>query len=109
MTTQNGDSADDAFWRRPAGDPEPQAEDPAPPPAPAASHYPGPPPSTMPPPGWRPPLHVQPPPPRRLPPQDSAALDAAEANARTVTYGVGLISGAALLVVMCLLCSRVLL
>jgi hypothetical protein len=70
--------------------------------------YPGPPQSPVPPPGWRPPVHVQPAPPRPLPAQDVPALEAQEASARTLTYGVGLITGAILLVVMCLLCSRLL-
>jgi len=114
VTTRSGDPADDDFWRRPteppAGTPEPGANKPVPPlgggPAPAASGYSGPPPSSTPPPGWRPPVHVQPPPPRRLPAQDLAALDTAEGNARTLTYGVGMVAGAVLLVMMCLLCSR---
>ncbi|MGW4466856.1 hypothetical protein [Micromonospora sp. NPDC004704] len=70
--------------------------------------YPGPPQSAVPAPGWRPPVHVQPAPPRPLPPQNVPALEAQEASARTVTYGIGLIAGAILLVVMCLLCSRLL-
>jgi hypothetical protein len=53
-------------------------------------------------------VHVQPPPPGRLPPQDLPALDAAEGSARTLTYGIGMLTTAVLLVVMCLLCSRLL-
>jgi hypothetical protein len=53
-------------------------------------------------------VYVQPAPPRPLPAQDVPALEAAEGSARTLTYGVGLIAGAVLLVVMCLLCSRLL-
>ncbi|MEN3612033.1 translation initiation factor 2 [Plantactinospora sp. ZYX-F-223] len=112
MTTQSGNSADDAFWRRPTGppadSPESTAEPATPPPVRPGIHYPGPPPSTTPPPGWRPPLHVQPAPPRALPAQDHAALDAEEGSARTLTYGVGLVGGAVVLVLMCLLCSRAL-
>ncbi|RKR88694.1 hypothetical protein BDK92_3024 [Micromonospora pisi] len=74
----------------------------------APGGYPGPPQAAVPPPGWRPPVQVQPAPPRPLPGQDIPAVEAAEASARTLTYGVGLIAGAVLLVVMCLLCSRVL-
>jgi len=48
----------------------------------------------------------QPPPPRHLPPQDQEAIDAEEQQARTVTYGIGLIAGAVFLVLVCLLCSR---
>ena len=83
--------------------------------APAPSHgrrpegYAGPPPTTPPPPGWRPPLHVQPPPPRRLPPQDMAELDLAEQRAQRLTWTVGAVAGALLLVLTCALCSRLLL
>jgi hypothetical protein len=45
---------------------------------------------------------------RQLPAQDHPGLDAAEQGARTLTYGVGLVAGAILLVVICALCSRVL-
>lgn len=69
--------------------------------------YSGPPPSTAPPLGWRPPVHLQPAPPRPLPPQDLPRLDADEGSARTLTYGVGMIAGAVLLIVVCLLCSRI--
>lgn len=51
---------------------------------------------------------VQPPAPRQLPAQDITGLEEAERSARTLTYGVGMIAGAVLLVVMCLLCSRAL-
>lgn len=78
-----------------------------PPPAPSAN-YPGPPRNPVPSPQWQPPVYVQPAPPRPLPAQDVPALEAAEGSARTLTYGVGLIAGAVLLVVMCLLCSRLL-
>lgn len=70
--------------------------------------YAGPPPTVPPPPGWRPPLEIQPPPPRELPPQDHEELDAAEQSARTITYGVGMVAGAILLIVICALCSRIL-
>jgi len=50
---------------------------------------------------------VQPPPPRRLPPQDIDRLETDERRARTLTYGVGMVAGAVLFVVMCLLCARV--
>ncbi|MBF9127771.1 hypothetical protein I0C86_01980 [Plantactinospora sp. S1510] len=53
-------------------------------------------------------MHVQPPPPRPLPAQDLPGLDSAEGGARTLTLGIGMVGGAVLLVVMCLLCSRVL-
>ncbi|MDG4833496.1 translation initiation factor 2 [Solwaraspora sp. WMMD1047] len=112
MTTGNGDPADEGFWRRPPGQPDGlrRPDQPAPEAAGPVGRpsYPGPPPSTPPPAGWRPPVHVQPPPPGRLPPQDLPALDAAEGSARTLTYGIGMLTTAVLLVVMCLLCSRVL-
>ncbi|MFY1689737.1 hypothetical protein [Plantactinospora sp. WMMB782] len=112
MTQQSGNSADDAFWRRPTGPPADAPESgtgsTTPPPARPEIHYPGPPPSTTPPPGWRPPLHVQPAPPRPLPAQDHVALDAEEGSARTLTYGIGMLGGAVVLILLCLLCSRAL-
>lgn len=51
---------------------------------------------------------VQPPSPRQLPAQDTNGIEAEERSARTVTYGVGMIAGAVLLIVICLLCSRAL-
>ncbi|MFD1322460.1 translation initiation factor 2 [Micromonospora sonneratiae] len=105
MTTPSGATPDDSVWRRPADQP---AE--APPPeraAPTPPAYQGPPPTSPPPPGWRPPVHIQPPPPRQLPPQNLAGLEEQERSARTVTYGIGLIAGAVLIVVICLLCARI--
>jgi len=102
-------SGDDLQWRRPPGG----ASTPTPGNAPAAEQpsgpptYPGPPRTVPPPAGWRPRLVVQPQPPRRLPPQDLAALDAQEREARTITYGIGMIAGAVLLVVLLILCGRV--
>ena len=52
---------------------------------------------------------VQPPVPRHLPPQDPARLDADERGARTLTLGIGMIGGAVVLIVTCMLCSRLLL
>jgi hypothetical protein len=115
--TGNG-RTDDEFWRRPAeptggqpagsrGGPTSDATG-----RPAAERepvgYSGPPPTSPPPPGWRPPVVSHPPPPRRLPDQDLNALDESEASARTLTYGLVMIAGAVLVVVSCLLCSRVL-
>lgn len=65
--------------------------------------YSGPPPTTPPPPGWRPRVVVRPAPPRELPPQDHAALDAAERIARRVTWGVAAAAGVIVLVVACVL------
>ena len=61
-----------------------------------------------PPPDWRPRVLIQPPPPHQLPPQDLDALDAQEREQRTITYGVGLLAGAILLVVLLILCGRTL-
>jgi hypothetical protein len=69
--------------------------------------YPGPPVGPVPPRGWRPPIRIQPPAPRQLPAQDHAALDGEEQNARTLTYGVGMIAGALLVVLTCLLCAQI--
>jgi hypothetical protein len=96
---------DDLQWRRPAegtGQPE-YAATPQPP---ALPPYAGPPRSTPPPPGWRPRVLIQTPPPRELPAQDYPAIDAQEREARTVTYGVGMVAGAILLVVLIVLCGR---
>jgi hypothetical protein len=60
-----------------------------------------------PPPGWRPPVEYEPAPPRELPQQDQVELDTAEQSARTVTLGVGVVVGAILLIVICVLCGRV--
>jgi hypothetical protein len=117
VRTGNGRS-DDEFWRRPAEPTGGQPARPTGPPAPETAGrptaepgpagYSGPPPTSPPPPGWRPPVVSLPPPPRRLPDQDLNALDESEASARTLTYGLAMIAGAVLVVVSCLLCSRVL-
>ncbi len=70
--------------------------------------YSGPPPTVPPPPGWHPPMEIEPPPPRELPAQDHSALDSAEQSARTLTFGIGMVAGAVILIVVCTLCSRVL-
>jgi len=102
---------DDLQWRRPAagsGTPTPgTAQQPASPPGPPP--YTGPPPTVAPPRDWQPRVLVQAEPPRALPPQDLAALDTQEREARTVTYGIGMVSGAVLLIVLLVLCGRVLL
>lgn len=58
--------------------------------------------------GWRPQHVVEPAPPRRLPPQDHAAIDSDEARARTLTYGIAILAGAVLVVLLCAVCGRVL-
>ncbi|WP_076470609.1 hypothetical protein [Micromonospora avicenniae] len=127
MTTPIGGSSPDDFWRRPPpggeGRPDrataPITGEHASPTAGAApgggagpggttfGGYTGPPPSTPPPAGWRPPVHLQPAAPRPLPPQDMAALDMAEQRAQRVTYSIGAVAGAVLLILVCLLCSRI--
>jgi hypothetical protein len=71
--------------------------------------YTGPPPTTRPPTGWRPPLVVQAPPPRALPAQDLPRLDEAEQRARTLTYGIAMVAGAIMIVLVLVLCGRALL
>lgn len=107
VTTPTGDP--DAFWRRPADDTPPAAGTEPADAGPAGSNtpgYAGPPPTAPPVPGWRPPVEVRPAPPRELPPQDHTAMDHEERSARTVTYGIGMVAGAILLIVVCALCSR---
>jgi hypothetical protein len=110
VSAPTGPADDDAFWRRPEHeDPSgPEAGRPAAAPQSAPPPYSGPPRADPPPSGWRPPVVAQPPPPRALPAQDESALDGAESAARTLTYGIGMVAGAILLIVLCLLCSRLL-
>ncbi|MEU5946922.1 hypothetical protein ABZ793_15335 [Micromonospora sp. NPDC047465] len=105
MTTPTSGSAPDEYWRRPDTAPEQSGIRATPTPAPGGG-YVGPPTTTPPPAGWRPPVHLRPPPPRRLPPQDMAGLDMAEQRAQRLTYGVGALAGAVLVILICLLCSR---
>ncbi|MEV4479473.1 hypothetical protein [Micromonospora coxensis] len=53
-------------------------------------------------------MHLQANPPRSLPPQDMEAMDTAEQQAQRLTYVVGAVAGAVLLILLCLLCSRAL-
>jgi hypothetical protein len=104
-------TSDDSAWRRPASDPATGVPDRPAPPRPKArnrSGYAGPPPTVAPPAGWRPPVVYQPPPPRELPAQDLQRLDATEREARTVTYGVGLVAAAVMLLLLLVLCGRAL-
>ncbi|MEV0395434.1 translation initiation factor 2 [Polymorphospora rubra] len=111
MTTPSGDPTDHGYWRRPAdlepGQPAPRPAAPADPGADAPT-YAGPPPTTPATTGWRPPTVVNPAAPRELPPQNQESIDADERGARTLTYGIAMVGGALLLIVICLLCSRVL-
>jgi hypothetical protein len=49
---------------------------------------------------------VAPPDPRHLPTQDHARIDDAEARARTLTNGVGILAGAIFVIALCALCAR---
>ncbi|GAA5193052.1 hypothetical protein GCM10023322_53990 [Rugosimonospora acidiphila] len=104
---------DDLQWRRPTGSDAGPAGAGGPggdrtPDGEARPTYAGPPRTTPPPPEWRPRTLIQTPPPRRLPTQDADQLDAREKEARTVTYGVGMVAGAVLLIVLFILCGRAL-
>ncbi|MEV4618143.1 translation initiation factor 2 [Asanoa sp. NPDC049573] len=94
------------LWRRPDAGAEPGQT--TPPGRVPPAGYAGPPPTDPPPAGWRPPTYVQPPPPRQLAPQDFDKVEAQEKEARTLTYGVALVAAAVMVVLSCLLCSRVL-
>jgi hypothetical protein len=95
---------DEQLWRRPATPADETPTAPAPPP-PA---YTGPPRAHPDAAAWRPQTVIQVPPARQLPPQDDAEIDAREHQARTVTYGVGLIAAAIAVIVLIVLCGRVL-
>jgi hypothetical protein len=73
-----------------------------------ASGYTGPPRADPPPHGWRTPVVVQPAGPRTLPPQDPDRLDAEEQSARTLTYGVAMVAGAVMVLLVLVLCGRTL-
>lgn len=51
-------------------------------------------------------MHLRAAPPRRLPPQDTAGLDAEEQRAQWVTWSVGGVAAVVLVALVCLLCSR---
>ncbi|WP_207786252.1 hypothetical protein [Micromonospora globispora] len=51
-------------------------------------------------------MHLQPAPPRQLPPQDMAAMDMEEQRAQRLTYSIGTVAGVVLVILLCLLCSR---
>ena len=104
---------DDGSWRPPAegsAAPAHGSADPADRPVSGASPsgYTGPPRAAPPPPGWRTPVVVQPGSPRALPRQDPARLDAEEQSARTLTYGVAMVAGAVMVLLILVLCGRTL-
>jgi hypothetical protein len=43
---------------------------------------------------------------RALPAQDDDAIDTTEAEARTITYGVGMVAGALALILLLVICGR---
>jgi hypothetical protein len=95
---------DEHIWRRPApGAPEPAGEAPA---APSPS-YAGPPRSAPTRPDWRPPTVIAVPHARALPGQDDDKIDQTEAEARTITIGVGMVAGAIALILLAVICGRV--
>ncbi len=105
---------DDLYWRG-AGEPSegvggdaPANPIPTSPPIVGAAGYSGPPPTAPPPYEWRPARVLEPAPPRPLPVQDHPAIDADEAQARTLTYGIGAVVAAILLILLCALCGRTL-
>jgi hypothetical protein len=88
-------SAGDSAWSRgaSAGEPPTYTGPPRPIPGSAAT---------------RPPTVIRAAPPRTLPEQDLSGLDADERQARTLTYGVGMITGAVALLILFVLCGRIL-
>lgn len=70
--------------------------------------YSGPPPTQPPPADWRPPVLYQTQPARQLPPQAHDQIDADEAQARLVTYGISIAAGAILILLLFVLCARLL-
>ncbi|WP_045740216.1 MULTISPECIES: hypothetical protein [Actinoplanes] len=109
MSSPTSEPADDSFWQRPSPDAASLGRpEPVEPTTPEPAGYAGPPRTDNPTPAWRPATIAHPPPPRPMPSQDIDALDEAEGSARTVTFGVGLVTGAVAVVLMCLLCARVL-
>jgi hypothetical protein len=94
---------DEQVWRRPpAGQPA------STPPSSSPPAYTGPPRGRPADASWRLPTVIQVPPARKLPPQDDVVIDVQEQQARTVTYGVGMIAGAIVLIVLFILCGRTL-
>ena len=95
--------SDEQLWSRHT-DSAAQAPQPSTPPV---APYTGPPPTVFAGPDWRPRTLIQVPAARSLPEQDDAAVDEQERSARTVSYGVAMIAGAILLIVLIVLCGRV--
>ena len=98
MTLPSGAPDDHSPWRDVS----------KPPPSAAETGYTGPPAQATPAPGWRPPMLRPAPPPRRLPAQDTPAIDAAESRARGLSYGVGIGALAVMVVALCAVCGRIL-
>lgn len=96
--------SDEQLWRRHpdgAGAETPQ------PSTPPVTPYDGPPPTVFAGPDWRPRTLIQVPAARTLPEQDDAEVDQQERSARTVSYGVGMLAGAIVVIVLIVLCGRI--
>ncbi len=102
--TYRPEDYDEHVWRRPAGGAG--QTDPVGTPAVSNPVYLGPPRPAPTPSDWRPPTMIQVPNARVLPGQDDAAIDQVEAEARTITYGVGMIAGALALILLAVICGR---
>lgn len=98
--------SDDAFWQRPAEGAA--APPPAAPSSPAPAPYTGAPRSAPPPRGWRPPTVERPAAPRKLPPQDVERIEREEQAATILTKGMGIFTGAVIVVLLLIFCGRLL-
>ena len=96
--------SDEEIWRRP----NPSAPTSPMTGAPTAGDgsYAGPPRGMPAAPTWRPPMMIQVPAARAMPYQDDARLDEQEKSARTVTYGIGMVTGAIALLLLFVVCGR---
>ncbi|CAM3495285.1 hypothetical protein [Stackebrandtia soli] len=72
----------------------------------SSAAYTGPPTNVRPPAGWKVPEVVRVAPPRELPEQDPAAINEAETRATTLTYGMGILFGSLMLVVLIVVLAR---
>jgi hypothetical protein len=98
--------SDEQLWRRPGDDTPTSPTVPGFGTASDGPVYTGPPRGTPAPPNWRPPTLIQAPAARNLPEQSDGALDEQERAARTITYGVGMITGAIALILLFVICGR---
>jgi hypothetical protein len=103
--------SDEQIWRRPDGGTPTNPALSVPTSGPTSAQtsgpaYAGPPRGAPAPSNWRPPTLIQVPAARTLPDQSDAELDEQERSARTVTYGVGMITGAIALLLLFVICGR---